>query len=152
MFLVMILIVGVDVVYPVGNLHIASTFSKDSQSLAGGVFNVATRIGTSLGLAITSSIATSVSEKYNKLHPELEGNSPEVLMVGFRVAGWTCFAAASLSFVIGVFGLRGIGVVGKKEKGNSESGEVGSSGISLNELGGGELNKVEEPQEGAVPY
>jgi hypothetical protein len=36
-------------------------------------------------------------------------------MVGFRVAAWACFAAALLSFLIGLVGLRGIGIVGQKE-------------------------------------
>jgi hypothetical protein len=35
-------------------------------------------------------------------------------MVGFRAAGWTCFAAAVLSFGIALIGLRGIGVIGRK--------------------------------------
>jgi hypothetical protein len=36
-------------------------------------------------------------------------------MVGFRAAGWTCFTAAMLAFLIGLFGLRGIGVVGQRK-------------------------------------
>jgi hypothetical protein len=126
--------VGADFVYPVGNLHIASTFDQDSQSLAGGVFNVATRvstfinssgpyiinslpqIGTSIGLAVSSSIATAISKKYGLAHPSLTANSPEVLMVGFRAAGWTGFAAAVLAFIIGLVGLRGIGIVGQQKK------------------------------------
>lgn len=137
--------VGADVVYPVGNLQIASNFDQDSQSLAGGIFNVATRvsggsfeelplnqfqIGTSLGLAITSSIATSVSSKYHAANPSLLADSPEVLMVGFRAAGWTCFAAALLSFIIALVGLRGIGIVGQKSRIISGT----DSGISLPEM------------------
>ena len=38
------LTVGADAVYPVGNLQIISHFNDDSQSLAGGIFNVATRV------------------------------------------------------------------------------------------------------------
>ncbi|KAJ6601340.1 major facilitator superfamily domain-containing protein [Mycena vulgaris] len=121
-FLVMLFIVGADVVYPVGNLHLSSVFDDDSQSLAGGLFNVASRIGTSLGLAVTSSIATATSQKYQRAHPELALNSPEVLMVGFRAAGWTCFAVAVLSFVIALFGLRGIGIIGQKDEKPEESG------------------------------
>ena len=98
-------------------------------------------------MAITSSIVTSVLEKYNKLHPEPEGDDPQVLTVGF---GWRCFAASRcLNFVIGVSGFRGIEVVEQKKKGGSESegSEVSSSGVSLDEFGGGELNKVATPVE-----
>ncbi|KAJ7682956.1 major facilitator superfamily domain-containing protein [Mycena rosella] len=115
-FLVMIFIVIADVIYPAGNLYLSSVFDDDSQSLAGGLFNVATRIGTSLGLAITSSIATATSQKYQRAHPELALDSPEVLMVGFRAAGWTCFAVSVLSLMIALFGLRGVGIIGQKEE------------------------------------
>lgn len=126
-FWVMILIAGADVVYPVGTLQISSVFDEDSQSLAGGIFHVATRLGTSLGMATTSSIATSVSQRYSKHHPSITSGSPEALMVGFRAAGWTIFAAAALSILIGIVGLRGIGIVGKisktAEDATTQSGE-----------------------------
>ncbi|KAF4568600.1 hypothetical protein EYR40_009994 [Pleurotus pulmonarius] len=131
-FLVMIFIVGADAVYPVGNLQIISHFNEDSQSLAGGIFNVATRLGTSLGLAITSSIATSTSERYNKVHPEFAADSPEVLMVGFRAAGWTCLAAAALGFIVAAIGLRGIGVVGRITKNDDSHGDLSLESIKSN--------------------
>ncbi|KAJ7157097.1 major facilitator superfamily domain-containing protein [Mycena filopes] len=112
-FLVMIFVVGADVVYPAGNLHLSSVFDEDSQSLAGGLFNVASRIGTSLGLAVTSSVATATSQKFQRAHPDLAIDSPDVLMAGFRSAAWTCFGVAVLSFVIALFGLRGIGIIGR---------------------------------------
>lgn len=71
-----------------------------------------TQIGTSIGLAVISSISTAVSAHYNKAHPDLAPDSPQVLMVGFRAAGWACFAAAVISFVIALVRLRGMGIVG----------------------------------------
>ncbi|KAF7347388.1 MFS general substrate transporter [Mycena venus] len=124
-FLVMIFIVGADVVYPVGNLHLASVFDEDSQSLAGGLFNVASRMGTSLGLAVSSSIATATSQKYQRAHPELALDSPEVLMVGFRAAGWTCFAVSVICFGFALFGLGGIGIVGRSSGGATLSFKTG---------------------------
>ncbi|KAJ7757476.1 MFS general substrate transporter [Mycena metata] len=94
-FLVMIFIVGADVVYPAGNLHLV--------------------IGTSLGLAVTSSIATSTSQKFQRAHPELALTAPDVLMAGFRSAAWTCLGAAALSFAIALVGLRGIGIIGRSK-------------------------------------
>ncbi|KAK7063775.1 MFS general substrate transporter [Favolaschia claudopus] len=112
-FLVMLFIVGADVVYPVGNLHLVSVFDEDSQSLAGGLFNVASRLGTSLGLAVSSSVATAISQKFQRRHPDLPLDSPDVLMAGFRAAGWTCLAISVLGFVSALVGLRGIGIVGQ---------------------------------------
>ncbi|EIM80377.1 MFS general substrate transporter, partial [Stereum hirsutum FP-91666 SS1] len=111
---ILISVVGSDAVYPVGNLHCCSAFNEDSHALAGALFNVAIRIGTSLGLSITSSISTSVSGHYLRTHThsELSASSPEVLMAGFRAAGWTCCAASGVSFLIALVRFRGIGIVG----------------------------------------
>ncbi|KAF7307454.1 MFS domain-containing protein [Mycena indigotica] len=111
-FLVMIFVVGADVCYPVGNLYLSSMFDNDSQSLSGGLFSIAGRIGTSLGLAVTSSVATGTSQTYQHAHPQLAIDSPEVLMVGFRNAAWTCFAAGVVSLLITAVGMRGMGIIG----------------------------------------
>ncbi|KIJ59475.1 hypothetical protein HYDPIDRAFT_33163 [Hydnomerulius pinastri MD-312] len=111
-FFMMITICGVDVIYPIGNMQIAAAFDEDSQSLAGGIFNVMTRLATSCGLAVTSSIATSISQKYNARHPELAPDSPEVLMAGFRAAGWTMFGVATIAILIVVFFMRDLGIIG----------------------------------------
>ncbi|KAJ7612113.1 major facilitator superfamily-domain-containing protein [Roridomyces roridus] len=113
-FWVMSLLAGADLVYPIGTLQVSAAFSEDSKSLAGGVFIVATRLGTSIGVAVTSSIATAVSKKYNESHPGIPHESPEVVMVGLRAAGWTLCGAAVISFIIALIGLRGIGIVGQK--------------------------------------
>ncbi|KAI0790533.1 major facilitator superfamily domain-containing protein [Abortiporus biennis] len=112
-FIVTTLLPILDVAYTVANIQVCTAFDGTSQALAGSIFSVATRLGTSIGLAITSSIANSVSQKYNKSHPELEPTDPQVLMPGFRAAAWTCFGALCISFVIAVFGMRGIGLVGQ---------------------------------------
>jgi hypothetical protein len=102
------------------------------------------QIGTSIGLAVTSSIATAISKKYASAHPSLPADSPEVLMVGFRAAGWTCFAAAVLAFLIGVVGLRGIGVVGQQKKTpNPAEITADSSAINLPAAGNNEKLSAE---------
>ncbi|KAI0760003.1 major facilitator superfamily domain-containing protein [Fomes fomentarius] len=124
-FPIMLTIAWTDIAYTVGNLHVSIVFDADSQALAGSIFNVATRLGTSISLALSSSVATAVSNGYAAKHPELgyvvgAGNNAEtpggkeVLMVGFRAAGWVSFAFAAASLLVCVFGLRGIGVVGQK--------------------------------------
>lgn len=123
-FWVMILIVGADIAYPVGALHISSSFDQGSQSLASALFNVATRLGTSIGVAITSSIATAVTRQYSKRYGVAE-SSPEALMAGFRAAGWTLCGAAAISILIGSIGLRGIGIVGQKRTEESPNLHLG---------------------------
>jgi MFS family permease len=113
MFFVMIFIVGASVTYPLGTLHLARTFDEKSQSLAGGIFNVAQQIGMALGFGVAFSISGSVSQKYNRAHPDLSPSDPQVLMVGFRAAAWALLAACGIALGISVVFLRGLGKVGK---------------------------------------
>ncbi|KAH7885093.1 major facilitator superfamily domain-containing protein [Phlebopus sp. FC_14] len=113
-FFMMITICGIDVIYPIGNMQIAAAFDEDSQSLAGGIFNVTIRLATSLGLAVTSSISTATSKKYITEHPQLDPNSPEVLMVGFRAAGWTLLGSALIAVLIVLIWMRDLGVIGRQ--------------------------------------
>ncbi|KAJ6474476.1 major facilitator superfamily [Mycena vitilis] len=119
-FWVMVLVVGADLVYPAGTLQVSSAFDNDSKSLAGGIFTVATRLGTSIGMAVTTSISTSVSQGFQARHPGLSSDDPQVLMAGFRAGAWSLFGAAILSFVIALIGLRGIGIIGQSSD-NSKS-------------------------------
>ena len=133
-FIIMITLPVLDIAYTVANMQVCSSFQRDSQALAGSLFSVATRVriilsypfwhgliincfcaqlGTSIGLAVTSSIAQSVTEKYVRNHPDVSSTDPVALLPGFRAAGWTCVGAASISVIIAIVGLRGIGLVGQ---------------------------------------
>ncbi|KAH8827157.1 major facilitator superfamily domain-containing protein [Flagelloscypha sp. PMI_526] len=125
-FISLIVNAGADLAYPVALLHLSNSFDQDSQSLAGGLFNVGTRMGTALGLAISSSIATAVTKK----HSSSQYSAAESLMFGFRAAGWACFAAGVISVIFIVGGLRGMGIVGHRDESNSSKSdpEKGKSG------------------------
>ncbi|EPQ50753.1 MFS general substrate transporter, partial [Gloeophyllum trabeum ATCC 11539] len=105
-FWVMVLLPGADAIYTVGNLFVLTSMPDDSQALAGGLFATGTRIATSIGLAITSAIATAVSD-----HSDAAGS----LLKGYRAAGWTCFAASCVGLAVNVVWLRGIGITGGKK-------------------------------------
>lgn len=96
------------VLFTVSNLIISEAFPPEVQSLAGGVFNVVSQFGNSVGLAIAAAIAASVTEQ-----SDLE-NREEALMKGYRAAFWTIFTSCSIVTVVLWFGLRKGGVVGKK--------------------------------------
>ncbi|KAF7349747.1 MFS general substrate transporter [Mycena sanguinolenta] len=116
---VMILLPGADLIYPAGTLQVVSAVDNDSKSLAGGIFNVAIRLGSSLGLAISTIISTTVSKHFQSAHPELSSDDPRVLMAGFRAAAWSLVAAGGISFAIALIGLRGTGIVGKPSEAKS---------------------------------
>jgi len=100
-----------DTLFTVSNLAITSVFPSRTQGLAGGVFNTLAQIGTSVGLAVTAIIASSVtagSSSQDKV-------SPEALMKGYRATFWTCFAAMVTMLGVSGWGLRRIGKVGLKK-------------------------------------
>lgn len=98
--------------------------------------NQVLQLGTSLGVAVTSSIATSVSKNFHSTHPTLSPNSPEVLIVGLRAAGWTLVGAGAISFVIALVGLRGIGIVGQQRNPQDIAQERKSDGAPTADVEG----------------
>ncbi|KAH9934303.1 major facilitator superfamily domain-containing protein [Fomitopsis serialis] len=127
-FLVMIFISWTDVAYTVGNLQLSISFKADSRgasstSRRGSLTlpRMALQLGTSISLALTSSVANAVSESYNARHPELSPSDPAVLEAGFRVAGWMSFGLTAASFLLCVLGMRGIGVIGRAPSSETEA-------------------------------
>lgn len=51
-------------------------------------------------------------------------------MVGFRAAGWTCFAAAMVSLLIGIIALRGTGVTGQNAKADGTANLADDTAVS----------------------
>ncbi|KAL2379726.1 hypothetical protein RJZ90_005065 [Blastomyces dermatitidis] len=87
---------GSGLLFTVSNLVISDAFPAEIQSLAGGVFNEVSQFGNSVGLAVTASIAASVTE-----HSGLEEHRA-ALMEGYRASFWTIFAATAIVVVISV--------------------------------------------------
>ena len=75
------------------------------------MFNEVAQFGNSVGLAVTASIAASVTE-----HSGVRHDKALALMEGYRAAFWTIFAGTAIVVVITFFGLRKGGTVGKKNE------------------------------------
>ncbi|EEH21714.2 hypothetical protein PABG_03930 [Paracoccidioides brasiliensis Pb03] len=102
--------VNPDVLFTISNLVISDAFPAEIQSLAGGVFNEVAQFGNSVGLAVTASIAASVTEHSGILEYRA------ALMKGYRASFWTIFVATAFVVVVSFFGLKKSGTVGKKEE------------------------------------
>ncbi|KAK3113804.1 hypothetical protein LTR53_008542 [Teratosphaeriaceae sp. CCFEE 6253] len=102
--------IGADSLFTIANLLITSVFPAKTQALAGGVFNTVSQIGKAVGLALVAVIASTVTVE-SKFADKA---SPEALMDGYRATWWYSFACICLTFLICVWGLRGIGKVGHK--------------------------------------
>ncbi|EST09142.1 Major facilitator superfamily [Kalmanozyma brasiliensis GHG001] len=145
MLWVLILQVGPDVFFPCGSLYASKSVGRQHQALAGSLFNTTIRLATSLGLAISSSISTSVTKaavaksgarlvtRGLMMHPSIllaqpfvqraaagaasgsEAKPVEALLKGYQAASWFCFAASVMSIVVALARLRSIGIVGGME-------------------------------------
>jgi hypothetical protein len=101
------------VLYTISNLAITSLFPVRTQALAGGVFNTLAQIGNSVGLAITSIVASSVTAA-ERSHNAGNVDTTGTLWDGYRASFWTCFGAYVVSSLICAGGMRGLGKVGLK--------------------------------------
>ena len=97
------LISSLAVNYTVANLLITDIFPKETQALAGAVYQTMSQLGMSIGIAVLSVISNTITDRTRL--PDKE--SPEALMQGFRAVFWTCFAMMVLSTLVGMWGLRG---------------------------------------------
>jgi hypothetical protein len=109
------------VIFSISNLLISDAFPAEIQSVAGSVFNSLAQFGNSVGLAVTATIAASVTE-----HSPDKG-SKAALMEGFRAAFWTIFASTATVLVICLVGLRKTGTIGKNEQQTREEVLEGES-------------------------
>jgi nitrate/nitrite transporter NarK len=103
--------VGCDVLYTISNLVITAEFPPNTQGLAGGVFNTASQIGKSVGLALSAIIAASITR-----HQEKSLDRGTRLFEGYQAGWWfTCALTVATMVVVG-WGLKGIGKVGLKRE------------------------------------
>ncbi|KAJ3268237.1 hypothetical protein HK104_005431, partial [Borealophlyctis nickersoniae] len=56
-----LVVIGVDLTYNITNLFVLTSVPPHQQSIAAGVFNTVTQVGSTVGLAVTSAIAAGVS-------------------------------------------------------------------------------------------
>ena len=104
--------VGCDGLYTISNLLITSVFPKNTQGLAGGVFNTLSYIGQSVSLALLA----TVSNRVTVASDYTDKKSPEALLVGYRADSWLNLVMCGVSLGFSVWGLRKIGKIGKKEE------------------------------------
>lgn len=87
------------------------------------------RLSTALSLNIVSTISNAISSSYLDSNPlDLSTGevntlgSPQVLLVGYRAAGWACTGLIAVSLAL-CWRLRGMGIVGQKESEPVQGGE-----------------------------
>jgi hypothetical protein len=129
----MIFTPGPDLSYTIATVQISKSVSRSEQATAGALFNVVTRLATSISLSLISTLANSVSSTYLDSHDGLAADDPEVLLVGYRIAAWMCVACTAVALVLCLVGLRGMGVVGRKDEDEDEDKGrgAGEDGVAI---------------------
>ncbi|KAJ7726975.1 major facilitator superfamily domain-containing protein, partial [Mycena olivaceomarginata] len=98
---------GADFVFAAGTLFVAKISLPHEQSLAGGIFQTLTQLGTAFGLAITTIVHNAVGGGSTGHDAPLEA---------YQAAQWTAFGMAMLCTLLGAIFLRGVGAVGVDER------------------------------------
>ena len=87
-------------------------FPPKTHALAGAVFNTVAQFGTSLGLAIMSVLASSVT----RASSYKDESAPEPLLLGYWAVFWATFGIMILTSLIGGLGLRRAGRLGTSKE------------------------------------
>ncbi|KAK7040364.1 hypothetical protein VNI00_009834 [Paramarasmius palmivorus] len=118
---------GADFVFTAGTLFIAKVALPHQQSVAGGIFQCMTQLGTSLGITISTVVFDNVLRKTSmRRHlppPPDARHAPKPIQLDcYHAAFWTTFAFGVLSSILAIAFLRGVGVVGQRRgvKGGDE--------------------------------
>ncbi|KAN0101245.1 Major facilitator superfamily domain containing protein [Tylopilus felleus] len=123
-----IVVFGADFVYSSGTLFVSTIAFPHEQSLAGGLFQTMTQVGTTFGLAISTIVFNCVvdtqSTKLGVVVNSLGTNAPtSVKLQGYRSTRWTSAAFPFFASLLAAIFLRKVGIVGHRKNMEEESSE-----------------------------
>ncbi|KAH8109878.1 MFS general substrate transporter [Phellopilus nigrolimitatus] len=108
---------GADFVFACGTIFVAKVSAPHEQSLAGGLFQTLTQLGTALGLAATTIVHNTV------LRSETNESGRDIQLDAYRAAQWMVFAFGAFASILALLFLRGVGPVGQQGKPESMHSE-----------------------------
>ncbi|KAF7420881.1 hypothetical protein PC9H_011399 [Pleurotus ostreatus] len=121
---------GADFVFAAGTIFVARVVKPEEQSLAGGLFQTMTQLGTALGVTVTTIVFNRVvAQDARRLGLDPASNSPqggvpdhsEPMLAGYRAAQWTAFAFGAVATLVTVATMSGVGIVGDRKGASSSS-------------------------------
>ncbi|KAJ7595339.1 putative efflux transporter [Mycena floridula] len=113
-------VVGADFVFSSGTIFVAKESLPQEQSVAGGLFQTMTQVGTSVGVTISTVVFNRILERESGrlgVMPDPSGrNAPmPAQLTSYKAAQWTAFAFGVLATLLAVVFFRGVGIVGHRE-------------------------------------
>ncbi|KZT59809.1 MFS general substrate transporter [Calocera cornea HHB12733] len=112
---------GADFIFASSTLYGSHIAQHHEQSLAGGIFNTVTQIGTAFGMTITTIVYDTVIRSQSVkegvvLNEDGSNASLAAQLYGQRCAQWTSFAFAMAALAVAIVALRGMGIIGGSAK------------------------------------
>ncbi|KAI5117894.1 hypothetical protein M0805_001551 [Coniferiporia weirii] len=103
---------GADFVFACGTIFVAKISAPHEQSLAGGLFQTLTQLGTSLGLAVTTIVHNTILRR----EEGIVGKNSQ--LDAYRGAQWTCFGFGVAGAIVALIFLRNVGPIGHRGPSN----------------------------------
>lgn len=88
--------------YTIAILVMTAAFPSQTQALAGGVFNMLSQIGKSVGIATSALIARQITSQAEK------SDTMESLLLGYKAGWWYNSSLGFLSVIVSFWGLRSV--------------------------------------------
>ncbi|WWD01488.1 hypothetical protein V866_008432 [Kwoniella sp. B9012] len=107
-----LIVFGVDLFLPTGLIFVSHFSLPDEYSVASGLFQTLLRLGSSIGLALTSIMFDS---QY-KISLSEGRNQEEAYLEGIQTSFWLSAAGCWFGVIVAVIALRGLGVFGKDQE------------------------------------
>ncbi|KAJ7587489.1 putative efflux transporter [Mycena floridula] len=128
-------VVGADFVFSAGTIFVAKESLPQEQSVAGGLFQTMTQLGTSVGVTISTVVFNRILERECDrfgVMPDPSGrNAPRSAQLSsYKAAQWTAFGFGVLATLLAVIFFRGVGIVGHRE--GKGKGPVAASPETIN--------------------
>ncbi|CAI7567898.1 unnamed protein product [Penicillium palitans] len=101
---------GADLMYTIAILVMTAAFPARTQALAGGVFNMLSQIGKSVGIATSALIARQVTAQTG------DSDAMESLLAEYKAGWWYNCALGLISVLVSFWGLRSVQKVEVKKR------------------------------------
>ncbi|EAU84975.2 efflux protein [Coprinopsis cinerea okayama7 len=102
-----LVVLGADFIFSAGTIYVAKVAQLDEQSVAGGLFNTMTQLGTALGVTVSTVVYNSISARAG---PDADP------LPAYHAAQWANFAFGVIGAILAFVFFRGVGVVGDRQK------------------------------------
>jgi hypothetical protein len=120
-------VIGADLQFNVVNMYVMSSMAKDQQSVAGGLFQMVTRLCLTVGMGISTAIYDGVVN-----HPAKSGFAAGTQEQPYSATFWFSMAASALSiFFVPFLTIKTQGHAQKAEVDQEEGIESGDAGSAV---------------------